>query len=110
MAHGGARKGAGRKPGAKDLADREARARCVASGETPLEYMLRVMRDESVDDKRRDAMAQAAGPYLHARLASTELTGPGGGPIQTESQTTLDVKSLNAEQLRALASIRVHAG
>jgi hypothetical protein len=35
--------------------------------ETPLEYMLRVMRDPSADDARRDAMAKAVLPYIHAR-------------------------------------------
>jgi hypothetical protein len=40
-----------------------------AGGETPLNYMLRVMRDPATSAKRRDEMAKAAAPYLHARLA-----------------------------------------
>ena len=35
----------------------------------PIDYMLSVMRDPTADDKRRDAMAMAAAPYLHAKLS-----------------------------------------
>jgi len=34
---------------------------------TPLEYMLKVMNDESVESNRRDRMAVSAAPYLHSR-------------------------------------------
>jgi hypothetical protein len=44
----------------------------VASTETPLDYMLRIMRDPAQDDDRRDAMAKAALPYIHARLTSID--------------------------------------
>src|SRR5947207_13483713 len=37
------------------------------AGMTPLEYMLYVMRDPNVCPERRDEMAKAAAPYLHAR-------------------------------------------
>jgi hypothetical protein len=39
----------------------------------PLEYMLRVMRDHTADEKRRDAMAQAAAAFIHPKLSS--ITG-----------------------------------
>ena len=35
----------------------------------------------------------------------TELSGPNGGPIQSE--TTLDLSKLTLEQKRALASIQI---
>ena len=35
--------------------------------------MLRIMRDPNADVHRRDAMAKAAAPYLHAALASTSI-------------------------------------
>jgi len=35
----------------------------AASGEMPLDYMLRVMREESAAETRRDEMAKAAAPY-----------------------------------------------
>ena len=53
----------------------------AASGETPLDYMLRVMRDPASDDERRDQMAKAAAPYVHPRLAAIQHTGKDGGPI-----------------------------
>jgi len=36
-------------------------------GVHPIEYTLTVMRDESEPLERRDAMAIAAAPYVHAR-------------------------------------------
>jgi hypothetical protein len=37
--------------------------------------MLRVMRDPAVEDPRRDEMARAAAPYVHAKI-SPENTKP----------------------------------
>ena len=34
---------------------------------TPLDYMLKVMNDPQAEKERRDRMAQAAAPYVHAR-------------------------------------------
>jgi hypothetical protein len=34
--------------------------------------MLTVMRSPAADDKRRDAMAMAAAPYLHAKLSAID--------------------------------------
>ena len=39
-------------------------------GISPLEYMLRVMRDETASDRRRIQMARAAAAYLHPKLGS----------------------------------------
>ena len=47
----------------------EAVANCIATGESPLCYMLRVMRDPTVEDPRRDEMARAAAPYVHAKIS-----------------------------------------
>jgi hypothetical protein len=51
--------------------------------ESPLEYMLRVMRDPKEDDERRDAMAKAALPYMHARLSNVDgqISDNEGGTI-----------------------------
>ena len=40
----------------------------AATGETPLQYMIRIMRDPQVEHPRRDEMAKAAAPYVHARF------------------------------------------
>lgn len=79
---GGARKGAGRPKGAKTSITEEA-LRKAGEGETPLEYMLRIMRDPKQADDRRDKMAQGAAPYVHAR--AVEVSGPDGDPIQFEA-------------------------
>jgi hypothetical protein len=68
MAHGF--KTGGRKKVSLNKVNSEMRAAIAASGETPLEYMLRVMRDPKADGNRRDEMAKAAAPYIHPRLAS----------------------------------------
>jgi hypothetical protein len=70
MARG--RKTGGRQKGTRNRATEEARAVAAATGALPLAYMLAVMRDETADDKRRDAMAMAAAPYLHSKLTATD--------------------------------------
>ena len=87
MGRGGKRAGAGRPKGAAAKIDAEARAAAHASGQTPLEYMLEVMRNPQIDARRRDQMAAAAAPYVHHRLSSTEHSGPGGGPAQVVIHT-----------------------
>ena len=72
---GGKREGAGRKPGSVARIDHEARQKAHASGLTPLEYLLSVLRDESQDERVRLDAAKAAAPYCHNRLSSTEVSG-----------------------------------
>jgi hypothetical protein len=62
----------GRKKGSLNKVTSEMKVAIAASGETPLDYMLRVMRDPKADAHRRDDMAKAAAPYIHPRLASLE--------------------------------------
>ena len=58
MTHGGKRSGAGRKAGVPNKVTAEVRAAIAETGETPRDYMLRVMRDETVDHARRDGYGQ----------------------------------------------------
>lgn len=75
MAHGGARPGSGRKPGQTNKMNEEARQKALEGGISPLEYMLSLVRDVSLDrDTRLDA-AKSSAPYLHARLAAVEHSG-----------------------------------
>lgn len=84
MAKGGARKGAGRKPGVPNKSTREAEI--AASGITPLDYMLKVLRaDESSSDDKKWAAAQAA-PYVHPKLAAVEHSGE----LTLNHETALD--------------------
>ncbi len=72
MARGGKRDNAGRKPGEANKATQEQRDAVIASGLTPLDYMLTVLRDADMPTDRRDWAAEKAAPYVHARLASIE--------------------------------------
>ena len=76
------KKTGGRQKGTPNKANAARAAEIASTGETPLEYMIRVMRDRSVDHDRRDKMAASAAPYVHPKLANIEHAGNGGGPIQ----------------------------
>jgi hypothetical protein len=75
----------GRKRGTPNKATSAAAKKAekiAASGETPLEYLLSVMRDEKEDRPVRMDAAKAAAPYIHPKLANIEHTGPDGGAIK----------------------------
>lgn len=61
--------GRARGTGNKINRQKEIQKAAEASGQLPLDYMLSVMRDQKATDERRDDMAKAAAPYLHARRA-----------------------------------------
>lgn len=75
---GGPGRGQGRKKGSFNKSKQEIIDAAKAGGEMPLEYMLRVMRDPNVPSERRDDMAKAAAPYVHARLSVTKVQSSGG--------------------------------
>jgi len=74
---GGKREGAGGKPGSVARIDAEARQRALASGTTPLDFLLLVMRDDKRDFPARLDAAKAAAPYCHSRLSSQPAPDPG---------------------------------
>jgi phage terminase small subunit len=109
MPRGGARVGAGRPKGSgKKKADpakvrqplaarvdavveetvpvEVASAAPVDLVESPLDYMLRVINDPTLDGGRRDRMAVAAAPYVHARVE------PAGKKTQVQGKATDAVK------------------
>jgi len=75
MAKGGYRPGSGRPKGSKGLPKKaleaEALAHQIHGYQSPLEYMLTVMNDREADAVRRDRMAIAAAPFVHARPGDT---------------------------------------
>lgn len=73
MAKGGLRPGAGRKAGVPNKRTAEKVAAVEASGLTPLDYMLSILRDEMRAPEDRLDAAKAAAPYVHAKLASVEM-------------------------------------
>jgi hypothetical protein len=82
MAHGGARPGSGRKLGAATAKTREIANGAAEAGETPLEFMLRVMRDTAADMPQRLDMAKAAAPYIHPRFATVDLGNKDDKPFE----------------------------
>jgi len=72
MATGGARPGAGRPKGSRNKRTLEQVRAIAASGLTPLEYMLSVVRDETQPQEVRLDAAYKAAPYVHARLAAID--------------------------------------
>jgi hypothetical protein len=100
MSRGGNRPGAGRRAGVPNKATQERQKLVAATGITPLDYMLSVMRDVKAEASRRDDMAKAAAPYVHPRLATNTHQGPKGGPIQT-----VDLTNLSTDELDRLEAI-----
>jgi hypothetical protein len=77
--HGGKRVGAGRKRAeieavmVKARFEQPGQTEAYKDLETPLKYMLAVMRDPHADFRRRDDMAKAAAPYCHRKMADTPI-------------------------------------
>jgi hypothetical protein len=69
---GGPRQGAGRKPGVPNKATLAKEAEIAASGLTPLDFLLMVMRDDERDHDVRQDAAKAAAPYVHPKLSAIE--------------------------------------
>lgn len=71
----GTPKTGGRQKGVPNKATIARQAEIAASGLTPLDYMLSVLRDEATDPVARLDAAKAAAPYVHPKLSATELSG-----------------------------------
>lgn len=91
---GGARPGAGRKAGVRNKRTEKTIREVEASGLTPLQFMLEVMRSDAPDTEdamlilqhralRMDA-AKAAAPYVHPKLTAIEHSG--GVAVQSLAQ------------------------
>ena len=96
---GGRRRGSGRKKGAATIRTRATADRIIASGVTPLEFMIARMREPKPARRRVESggaydlrvqawkeqgfeAAKASAPYIHPRLATVEHSGTDGDPIK----------------------------
>lgn len=70
----GERRG-GRQKGVPNRATIKRQIEVAASGLTPLEYMLQVMRDKKATQELRLDAAHKAAPFVHPRLSAVEHTG-----------------------------------
>jgi hypothetical protein len=67
--NGGARPGAGRPKGSVSRRSIEVLSAAVLEGVSPVEYMLKILRNENADAKERAWAAEKSAPYLHPRPA-----------------------------------------
>jgi hypothetical protein len=70
---GGQREGAGRPKGALSQRNSEVAAECIAEGISPLEFMLKVMRNPRAPSEKRFEAAKMAAPYCHPRLSTQSI-------------------------------------
>lgn len=76
MPSGGKRPGAGRPAGAATKRTRAVADQAASEGLTPLDVMLRTMRDHAAADRWDEAskVAALAAPFVHPRLAAVDLS------------------------------------
>lgn len=79
----------GRQKGTPNKRTAETIAKVEASGLMPLDYMLAVLRDESVPSQECMEAAKNAAPYVHSKMSTVEMTGKDGQPIQTQTEITI---------------------
>ena len=65
----------GRQKGTPNKASAAREAKIAASGLTPLDYMLTVLRNEENEAPVRLDAAKAAAPYVHAKLQPVDPNG-----------------------------------
>lgn len=82
MSRGGKREGAGRPAGTPNKATLARQAEVAASGLTPLDFMLSILRDDTKDEGARFEAAKAAAPYVHPRLSTVDASVEGGLRIE----------------------------
>jgi hypothetical protein len=92
MPRGGKREGAGRKEGSATAKTREIANKAASEGLTPLEYMLTILRNAEETPPNRMWAAEKAAPYMHAKLANVEHSGPDGGDIGIMFKTVYETK------------------
>ena len=90
---GGRRLGAGRPTGARNRKTVETQAAIAASGLTPLDYMISVMRDEKNDPRTRLEAAHHAAPFVHSKLSTTDLNVT-EDPVRSEEELKARLRML----------------
>ena len=71
----------GRAKGTGNRATIARQAAVAASGLTPLDFLLSLMRDEGAELHLRLDAAKAAASFVHPKLASIAHSGKDGGPV-----------------------------
>jgi hypothetical protein len=79
---GGARPGAGRPKGSHSKKTQALLEKIMETGQTPLEFLIQQMRNTKAPMPARLQAARDAAPYVHSKMQTIELSGPGGEPIE----------------------------
>lgn len=90
-------RGQGRKKGVPmPVKERELRKAVINKKKenlTPLQYMLKAMRDPRTSQKRKDEMAKSCAPFIHPRLTTQKIVGgnskDGDQPLQHKFEIEL---------------------
>ena len=88
----------GRPRGTPNKASAKREAEIKASGLTPLDYMLDILRDENASTEDRKWAAQHAAVYVHPRLAQQQFKGPDGGAITVQIVRFTDIEEHAADE------------
>lgn len=83
----GAPKTGGRSKGTPNRVTEKREAEIAASGLTPLDFMLAILRNEAMSFDARFAAAEKAAPYCHAKLAAVSVGGDVEGHVIYEIVT-----------------------
>jgi hypothetical protein len=75
----GTPKTGGRQKGTRNKRTAALLQHVEATGVTPLDYLLHVMRDPKMPRAMRFEAARVAAPYVHPRLQAVEHSGKAGG-------------------------------
>ena len=90
------------KPAAKKAVPKKPRSKAKADGdETPVDYMLGVMRDPEAEPKRRDAMAKSATPYIHAKPAAKKRATGSDASLKRRLELARETLKGRLAQLRS---------
>ena len=83
----------GRPKGSLNKITAKREAEIEASGLTPLQYMLNILRDQDATAEDRKWAAKNAAPFCHARLAHQQHSGPDGGKIEVTIVQFSDIQA-----------------
>ena len=76
----------------------------------PLDFMLKILRDEERTDDERKWAAQQAAPYCHPKLTSIDAKLLAEMNATVSQNTVVDVRALPADQRQVLKHLLSQAG
>jgi len=90
-----------KKPVRKKRAARKVSRTPEKSDDTPVGYMLKIMRDPKASPQRRDAMAKSATPYIHVKPAAKKKSVNGESSLKRRLETARATLASKIAKLRS---------